>query len=215
MPPTDRLVPRFAAEPPQEKAPYGRWATKLSGEFFAACLAVDAEGEELGEPGDVTWYPDRTYNGRTYLPATAHTDKGYEYFGYVSWLPGSEGTEPSELEASADFTSETAEANPDWTLDLGDEVIGAWRGEEGKSATVTLVWGRPVKGAGAIVTAELAGLAVDQCVLVEDRFTLVAPDDYRGDFIAVVLWDRGGREVARESLYEDDGEDDAPESADE
>jgi len=72
-----------------------------------------------------------------------------------------------------------------------------------------------VKGAGAIVTAELAGLAVDQCVLVEDRFTLVAPDDYRGDFIDVVLWDRGGREVARESLYEDDGEDDAPESADE
>jgi hypothetical protein len=207
MPPTDRLVPRFAAEPPQEGAPYGRWAATLAGEFFAACLAVDREGEELGEPGDVTWYPDRTYNGRTYLPATAQTDRGYEYYGFVSFVAGGEGSEPGDLRASADFTAETAEANPDWRLDLCDEEIGSWRGEEGRTATVTLVWGRPLAAAGAIVTAELAGLAVDQCVLVEDRFTLIAPDAYRGDFLEVILFDTRGTETARESLYEEDDED--------
>jgi hypothetical protein len=104
-------------------------------------------------------------------------------------------------------TSETAAANPDWKIDLCDEVIGSWRGEQGKAAQITLVWGRPTIGGGAIVTAELADLAVDQCPLVEGRFTLVAADDYRSDTIEVLLWDRNGKELARESLYEDDGED--------
>jgi hypothetical protein len=46
-------------------------------------------------------------------------------------------------------------------------------------------------------------------VLVEGRFTLIAPDDYRGDTLDVKLFDSRGREVARESLYaEDDDEDD-------
>ena len=56
------------------------------------------------------------------------------------------------------------------------------------------------------MTGELAGLAVDQCVLVEDRFTLVAPDDYRSDLLEIKLFDRTGRELARESLYEDESE---------
>ena len=29
MPPEERFVPRFAAEPPQEGLPYGRWAERL------------------------------------------------------------------------------------------------------------------------------------------------------------------------------------------
>ena len=41
-----------------------------------------------------------------------------------------------------------------------------------------------------------------------DRFTLLAPDDYRGDYLDVVLWDGAGRELARESLYAEDDEDD-------
>jgi hypothetical protein len=40
---------------------------------------------------------------------------------------------------------------------------------------VTLVWGRPLVDGGAIVHGELADLAVDQCVLAEGRFTLLAP----------------------------------------
>ena len=68
------------------------------------------------------------------------------------------------------------------------------------------MWGSPLVEGGAIVTAELANLAVDQCVLVDDRFTLIAPDDYRSDLLEVKLFDRTGRELARESLYEDESE---------
>ena len=206
MPPTDRLVPRYAAEPPQEGLPYGRWAHRLSDAFYEACARIDSEGEDIGEPGDIAFHPDRTYGGRTFIPATAPTSTGLELFGFVSFVPGGEDGEPSDFEATADFTAETAERNPDWQIDLNDEQIGRWRGEEGRVATVALVWGSPLVQGGAIVTGELAGLAVDQCVLVEDRFTLVAPDDYRSDLLEVKLFDRTGRELASESLYEDDSE---------
>jgi hypothetical protein len=206
VPPTDRLVPRYAAEPPQEGLPYGRWAHRLSDAFYEACARIDSEGEELGEPGDIAFHPDRTYGGRTYVPATAPTSTGLELFGFVSFVPGGEEGEPSDFQATADFTAETAERNPEWQIDLNDEQIGRWRGEEGHVATVALVWGGPLVEGGAIVTAELAGLAVDQCVLVEDRFTLVAPDEYRSDLLEVKLFDRTGRELAHESLYEDESE---------
>jgi hypothetical protein len=68
-------------------------------------------------------------------------------------------------------------------------------------AAMTLVWGRPIISGGRIVTAELADLAVDQCELVEERFTLIAPDDYRQDLLEIKLFDVKGRELARESLY--------------
>jgi hypothetical protein len=203
VPPTDRLVPRFAAEPPQEGLPYGRWAERLGQEFLAACLGLDSEGEDLGEPGEITWHPDRTYEGRTYVPATARTTTDLELFGYVSFAVPDEGEEPAEFDATADFTTETAERNPEWRLDLCDEPIGRWRGEEGRTATITLVWGRPLVPGGAIATAELADLVVDQCVLLDDRFTLIAPDDYRSDTLEVRLYDRRGRELAHESLYEE------------
>ena len=58
------------------------------------------------------------------------------------------------------------------------------------------------------MTAELGDLAVDQCPLVDERFTLLAPDGYRGDTLACKLYDDDGTEIAQESLYEDDGEDD-------
>jgi hypothetical protein len=206
VPPTDRFVPRYAAEPPQEGLPYGRWAHRLSDAFYEACGRIDSEGEDLGEPGDIDFHPDRTYGGRTYIPATAPTSTGLELFGFVSFVPGAEGGEPSGFEATADFTAETAGRHPEWQIDLNDEQVGRWRGEEGHVATVTLVWGSPLVEGGAIVTAELADLAVDQCVLVEDRFTLIAPDDYRSDLLEIKLFDRNGRELARESLYEDDSE---------
>jgi hypothetical protein len=206
VPPTDRLVPRYAAEPPQEGLPYGRWAHRLSDAFYEACARIDTEGEDIGEPGDIAFHPDRTYGGRTFVPATAPTSTGLELFGFVSFVPGGEAGEPSDFEATADFTAETAERNPDWRIDLNDEQIGRWRGEEGHVASISLVWGSPLVEGGAIVTAELAGLAVDQCVLVDDRFTLVAPDDYRSDLLEVKLFDRTGRELARESLYEDESE---------
>ena len=205
MTPTDRWVCQFAAEPPQEGLPYGRWAERLSEEFLAACLRVDGEGTDLGEPTELRWFPDRTWNGRTYVPATTRTTTGLELFGHVSFAPATPDHEASDFAATAEFTDELAEDHPEWRLDLCDEVLGGWRGELGKVAAMTLVWGVPLGEQArqpAVVTGELAGLAVDQCTLLEGRFTLIAPDDYRGDTLEVHLWDDRGTELARESLYE-------------
>jgi hypothetical protein len=211
MPPEERFVPRFAAEPPQEELPYGRWEERLRQEFLAAALKISSQEVELGEPGPISWYPDRSWHGRSYVPATAPTASGHELFGYVRYLPAlAEDEEPQELTAHVDFTEETAERNPDWRLDLCEEVIGSWRGQFGAVAAMTLVWGRPLLSGGRIVTAELADLAVDQCELMQERFTLIAPDDYRHDLLEIKLFDLTGRELARESLYAGDDEEDEP-----
>lgn len=202
MPPTDRFVCRFAAEPPQEGLPSGRWAQRLQEEFLAACLALE---EEVGEVGDLNYHPDRTFAGRTYIPITARTSTGLDVFGYVSFTPADdEHPEPADFHTTADFTDETAEANPDWRLDLCDEVVAGWRGEGQRVAAMTLVWGTALTKGGKAVTAELAGLATDQCTLVDDRFTLIAPDNYKGDLLEVHLWDPRNNELARESLYDED-----------
>jgi hypothetical protein len=214
MPPTDRFVISFAAEPPREPAPYGTWAETLSEHFLAACREMDNEGADLGEAGEIAWFPDRRYDGRTYVPAVARTSTGYELFGFVSYAESEGDGAPEAFEARADFTSETAESNPDWRLDLNDDVVGSWRGENGNVAEMTLVWGVPMIGGGAIVTAELADLAVDQCALHEERFTLVAPDNYRGDYLEIMLWDARGRLLADESLYVDDSDEEESSDSD-
>lgn len=209
MPPEERQVVRFGAEPPQEALPYGRWADTLREEFLAACLRIESGDEDLGEAGELVYHPDRTWEGRTYVPVTSRSTTGYDLFGYVSFTRGGADSEPSDFEAVADYTDETADQNPDWQMDLCDEVVSGWRGEHGNVAAMTLVWGVPLVPGGRVATAELAELAVDQCQLVDDRFTLLAPDNYRGDFLEIVLWDGRGRELARESLYEEDEEDSA------
>jgi hypothetical protein len=201
MPPVERVVPSFVAEPPQEGLPYGRWAERLTEELHAVWAELDTSGEDLGDPGEIVWYCDRTWHGRRYVPATSITSGGYELFGYVRFVTGGDG-EPIELSAHGDFTEETAERNPDWKLDVCDEVIGSWHGQSGAIAAMTLVWGRPLVGAGRIVTAELGGVTVDQCELIEQRFTLIAPDDYRHDLLEIKLWGARGQELACESLYE-------------
>ncbi len=213
MPPTDRFLISFAAEPPQEPLPRGRWADTLRNHFLAACRELDTEGEDIGEPGEIAWFPDRSYAGRTYVPAVARTSESYELFGFVSFTELSGG--PSDFEAQVDFTAELAEENPDWKLDLNDDVVGRWRGEEGNTADMTLVWGVPLIAGGELVTAELADVAVDQCQLIDQRFTLIAADNYRSDFLEIKLWSRAGEELARESLYvdEDDTSSEAEEEA--
>jgi hypothetical protein len=206
VPPVERAVPRFAAEPPQEGLPYGRWAERLHQELLATCAELARAHEDLGEPGEVAWYPDRTWHGRTYVPATASTSGGYEVFGYVRYVPGEEGGEPSDFAAHADYTDQTAGANPQWSLDLCDEVVGRWRGPGGAEAAMTLVWGRPLVPGGRVVTAELGPDTVDQCELVESRFTLLAPDDYRDRLLQIKLWNARGHELAAESLYEGEEE---------
>ncbi len=130
MPPSPRPIAMFAAEPPQEPLPYGRWAEALGEHFLKAIAEIETE-ETLGDPGEIQWFPDRTWNGRTYVPATCITTEGYELFGYVSFTREHEGAQAETFEAAVDYTDETADANPDWTLDLSDQEIGHWRGPGG------------------------------------------------------------------------------------
>jgi hypothetical protein len=195
----------FAAEPPQESVPYGRWATQLRAELLAAVARIDAD-DEIGEPGYVTWFPERTWDGRTYVPATAPTSEGFEVFGYVSYVREDDSAPASDFATVADYTDQTADANPEWELDLSDQEIGRWRGPEGRRGVVTLVWGVALVADGAVATAELGPTTTDQCVLADNHFTLVSLDDYTGDFVEVHLYDRGGTELARESLYEEEEE---------
>lgn len=207
MPPAERFLPRFIAEPPQEGLPYGRWADRLAEEFLAACAQACDTDVDVGTPGEIAWYPDRTWNGLTYVPASAISDRGYELFGYVRFAPAAqEGAEPERFEALADYTEETAERNPDWRLDICDEVIGQWRGHGGQRASITLAWGRALVPGGQIATAELGELVVDQCELEQERFTLIAPDDYSYDLLEIALFDGRERELARESLYAEQDE---------
>jgi hypothetical protein len=199
MPPTDRQVPHFAAESPQEPLPYGRWEEALAEQFLES-----ARAEVEGEIGDIAWFPDRTFGGRTYVPATAPTADGGEVFGYVSYTREHEGAQATDFRAVADYTDETAAENPDWTLDLSDQEIGHWRGTQGRRGVITLVWGVAMVQNGVVATTELGPTTTDQCELVDDRFTLVSLDAYTGDYIEVRLYGARGAELARESLYEDE-----------
>ena len=72
--------------------------------------------------------------------------------GWVSFERPPDG-EPGELRASADFTDVTAEDNPQWKIDLSDDVIGTWHAEGDRGGDITLVWGLPmVRGAVQITT---------------------------------------------------------------
>ena len=193
----------FAAEPPQEPLPYGRWGEALAEHFLKKAAAIETE-ETLGDAGELNWFPDRTWGGRTYVPATSTTSEGFELFGFVSYTREHEGAQAETFDAVVDYTDETADANPDWTLDLSDQEIGHWRGSEGRRGVVTLVWGVSLVANGAVATTELGPTTTDQCTLVDDRFTLVSLDAYTGDYVEVRLYGQKGAELATESLYEDD-----------
>jgi hypothetical protein len=192
---------RFAAEPPQGGLPPEE---TLQAEFLAACLRVETEegDPELGTAGEIHWFPDRTWSGRTYVPATARTDTGLELFGYVSFAPTEDG--PAELYAWADYTPDVADDHPEWRMDISQEVVGGWRGEHGMVAAMTLIWGVPFERRGRIVTAELGPDVVDEAEIAGERFTLLAPDAYDDAYLDVVLSDGAGNELVRESLYEDE-----------
>jgi hypothetical protein len=178
--------------------------------FAVACARIE---QDVAPPASdaVVWHPERTYAGRVYVPATAPAGEGLELFGYVSFVRTAEG-EPTDFVAWADYTDETAELNPDWKIDLNEEVIGRWRGPGEATGEVTLVWGTPCTPGGVAVTAELGGETVDQCALAQDkRFTLVALDAVTGLglddlYLEVKLWSRRGQPLATESLYEPEGE---------
>src|SRR4051795_5680717 len=191
---------RYPAEPPQGALPPEETLTQ---EFLAACLRVETEDEdpELGAAGEIHWFPDRTWSGRTYVPATARSERGFEFFGYVSFSPSDDG--PVDLYAWADYTADTADDHPEWRVDISQEVVGGGRGER-DTAAMTLIWGVPFERRGRIVTAELGPDTVDETEIAGERFTLLAPDAYDDEYLDIVLKDGAGNELVRESLYEDD-----------
>ncbi|HEU4461718.1 MAG TPA: hypothetical protein VFR75_03905 [Solirubrobacterales bacterium] len=207
MRPNPRPIPRFIADTTQEGIPSGRFAERLREEFGKAIGAVGdlPAGAEL--PAEIDWFPERAWGGRVWVPCSARTESEegrLELFGHVSYVQPPEG-EPSEFAAKADFTDILAEDNEDWRIDLNDDVIGRWRGENGRAGAVTLVWGRPLVRGAVAATAVLEGETVDQELISQGRFTLIALDalEAYGDdvFMEVKLWSRRADELASETLY--------------
>jgi hypothetical protein len=207
MPPNPRPIPRFISDTTQEGIPHGRFAERLREAFATTVDGIEDLPEGAVTPDEVDWFPERAWGGRVWVPCSAHTESAegkLELFGHVSYvLPA--GGEPSDFEAKADFTDVLAEDNPDWRIDLNDDVIGRWRGENGRAGAVTLVWGRPLVRGAVAATAELDGETVDQEEISQDRFTLIALDALEGYgdelFLEVKLWSRRAQELASESLY--------------
>ena len=217
-PPIPRPFPRFLADAPQESAPFGDLETRLRQSFLAACEPYVGEAGSPPAPDTVRWFPERGWGGRVYLPATARATEPdedglfAEFFGHVSFERPDEG-EPGEIRGSAEFTDVTAEENPDWQIDISDDVIGTWRADAGRGGHVTLVWGMPLVRGAIAATAELGDEVIDQTPVTDGRFTLIAVDAVSGFgddlFLSVRLWDKRLGELASESLYDDpEAEDD-------
>ena len=219
----NRPIPRFAADASQHGIPHGRFAERLATAFRDACGEIEdlPEGTEL--PGEITWFPERAWSGRVWIPASAEGEaviiegeepETIEFFGFVSFVQP-EGGDPADFRASADFTDMIAADNPDWSIDLSDEVIGLWQGENGRAADVTLVWGRSMVRDAYAATAELDGTTVDQDPLFSDRFTLIAPDALKnfGDdaYLEIHIWNSRGKPLGSESLYDIDVPEPEPE----
>lgn len=220
MPPNPRPIPQFIADNSQEGVPHGRFAETLAAAFRAACEKVDDLPEDFTAPEEIVWFPERTWGGRVWVPATARAESGagpIELFGHVSYLQPEEG-DPTDLKATADFTDVFAEDNPDWKIDLNDDVIGTWRGEQGMGGDITLIWGRPLIQGAVAATVQIETETVDQDPTYQGRFTLIALDALTGYgddlFCDVKLWSKRAQELASETLYdvgedydeEDDGE---------
>jgi hypothetical protein len=209
VPPNPRPIPSFIADSTQEGIPHGRFAERLGEAFGDACRKLEDLPAGVEVPEEVDWFPERAWGGRVWVPgsARAESEEGtLELFGHVSYmLPP--GGEPADFRAQADFTDVLAEDNPDWKIDLNDDVIGRWRGENGRAGAVTLVWGRPLARGAVAATAELDAETVDQEAISKERFTLIALDALEGYgddiFMAIKLWSRKAQELASESLYDE------------
>jgi len=207
VPPNSRPIPRFIADSTQEGIPHGRFAERLCEEFREACEGIGDLPADVELPTEIEWFPERAWGGRVWVPCTVRAEGpqgALELFGHVSYVQPP-GGEPAGFQVQADFTDVLAEDNPGWKIDLNDEVIGRWRGENGRAGAVTLVWGRPLVQGAVAATAELELETVDQELVSNGRFTLLALDALEGYgdpvYMEVKLWNRRAQELARESLY--------------
>ena len=213
-PPLARPFPRFIGDSAQESRPYGRWEERLRESFVGACEALAGEAGTGPDLEEIRFFPERTWGGRSYVPAVAPGAEEVdgvvpEFFGHVSFLHDTDG-DPGAMTATADFTDVTAAENPDWEVDLNDDVVGQWRSDGERGGEVTLIWGTPLVRGALAVTAELDEEVLDQAAVSDGRFTLLAVDAVHGFgddlFLEVKLWNRKLQEIASESLYADDDE---------
>jgi hypothetical protein len=205
--PNPRPIPRFIADSTQEGIPHGRFAERLAEPFRQACSKIADLPDGVEAPAELNWFLERAWGGRVWVPCTTRTEGpsgALELFGHVSYVQPPDG-EPTDFRAKADFTDVLAEDNPDWRIDLNDDVIGSWRGENGRGGDVTMIWGRPLVPGAVAATAELDMETVDQEAISNERFTLIALDALKGYgddvFVQVKLWNRRAMELAAESLY--------------
>ncbi len=209
--PSARPFPAHIADSAQEGAPYGRWGEQLAEAFAAVCAEYHSEAGVAVDSTEIRWFPERGWGGRVYVPASARMEVAggvpVEYYGHVSFVRPADG-EPTDVQAKADFTDVTADDNPDWRIDLNDDVVGKWHAEAERGGDVTLIWGLPLVRGAVAATAEIGGILVDQTPVQEGRFTLIAVDALHGFgedlYLEVHLWDRELRELAVESLYAED-----------
>lgn len=214
MPPVARPFPRFISDSAQESRPYGRWEERLGESFAGACGDLAGDAGTQVDAGALRFFPERTWGGRTFVPVVGPGSSEVEgttpeFFGHVSFMR-EDGGEPGQLTPVADFTDVTAADNPDWQVDLNDDVIGDWRADGGRGGDVTLIWGTPLVRGALAATAEIDGEVVDQAAVNDGRFALIAVDAVTGFgddlFLEIKLWDRRLREIASESLYAEDDE---------
>ena len=208
MTPNPRPIPRFIADTTQEGIPHGRFAERLREAFADAVRRDRGPARRRRRAGRARLVPGARLGRPRLGPLLGpHRERGGHAGALRPRLLRAAGRrgEPADFRATADFTDVLAEDNPDWKIDLNDDVIGRWRGENGRAGAVTLIWGRPLVRGAVAATAELDGETVDQEEISQNRFTLIALDALEGYgddiFVEVKLWSRRALELASESLY--------------
>ena len=205
MAPVNRPFPRFIAESPHELEPHGRWRTTL--EDLSAPRADRSRGTRSWESGRDRLVPGPDLRDQNVRPRPGLDGGRSRGFRLRIVHPPAESPQPADFVARADYAVETAADNPDWKLDLNDEVIAPWRGPAGATGELTLVWGTPLVPGAVAGTAEIENETLDQCALDQHkRFTLVALDAVTGFgddlYLEIKLWNKRGDLLASETLYE-------------
>ena len=208
MPPTPRPIPSFIADSTQEGIPHGRFVERLAEPFRKACTEIEELPDGVEPPDKLVWFPERAWGGRTWVPCTARADgpEGeLELFGHVSYARPEEG-EPTDFRASADFTDVIAEDNPDWKIDLNDDVIGSGSARTAAPATSPSSGAARSSPTRSPPPPSSTVETVDQEAVSNDRFTIIALDALKGYgddlFMQIKLWSRRAQELASESLYD-------------
>ena len=147
MPPNPRPIPRFIADSTQEGIPHGRFAETPGGAVPRGLRRARRAARGSRAPtASSTGSPSAPGAAASGSPAAPGPRGPRARSSSSATSPTSSPIEgdPSDFRAKADFTDVLAEDNDDWKIDLNDDVIGRWRGENGRAGAVTLVWGRPL-----------------------------------------------------------------------